>query len=220
MRRLDNFQEKNDTVIIAGPGNITGQTFISNKNNLSGIRIFIFNPKLGGKEEYKIKIISGKSQTIREEKVTESNLGWGQLFRYDFDPVSNSKNKTYKIEVEYAGSANINKDDLIKLNIDLKNGKIGESVNPETRNKLQKNYPGIAYSYTDEYKNGSAYLNNEKLNGDFVFQTYYSVKPAEFLSDTISGLRLKFAGDPYFILFYFLVIAGLSALVTRRNQTG
>src|SRR4030067_2597139 len=94
MRRLDSFQEKNDTNLFIGPGNSLKQTFTAGKDVLAGIRLLVFNPRLGGRAKYKLTLTDEGNNLIWQDLISESNFGWGEGFRYDFKGIANSKNKT------------------------------------------------------------------------------------------------------------------------------
>src|SRR3989344_151005 len=101
MRFLDSFQEGNDTSLYVGPGNTISQTFRTSYNNLSGVRLFVFNPRLGGKKTYILELTDESNNQIRQDTISESNLGWEMQLRYDFRPVDSSKNKNFIIKITY-----------------------------------------------------------------------------------------------------------------------
>src|SRR3989338_2589047 len=101
MRRIDSFQEKQDTTLFIGPGNTLKQTFTVNNDGLAGIRLVVYNPKLGGKSKYKLSLSDENERIIWQDSISESNLGWAEEFRYDFKAIPRSKNKTFTFTVSY-----------------------------------------------------------------------------------------------------------------------
>ena len=81
---------------------------------------------------------------------------------------------------------------------------------------VQKNYMSLAYSYKDNYKNGATFLNEKKLAGDLVFQTYYSTNISGFIKNSLSGLLDKFKGDAGFFIFYFILLIVLTGILVKR----
>ena len=103
MRRLNLFQEIYDNHVFIGPGNVFAQSFISDFDNLAGVRFPIFNPNLGGKQLYLIRISDANNNVLRQEAVSESNLGWGGDFRYDFPAIPEAKKKTFILSISFSG---------------------------------------------------------------------------------------------------------------------
>ena len=70
MQRIDRFQETNDTRLNVSAGNTLTQSFIASKNNFSGIRVVVYNPKLGGAGSYLFSISDGQNVTVKELAVS------------------------------------------------------------------------------------------------------------------------------------------------------
>lgn len=222
MRRIDSFQEKSETVLIAGPGNSISQSFYSFHDNFAGIRILVFNPDLGGKQNYKIQIENDQKEIIREEIITGFNLGWNFELRYDFAPITGSKNKYYKFLLSTDSENEFEKDSLTLLN----NNKLGlqdiDSKLMEKLDPIHKSYTAIAYTRTDNYKNGETYLSGFKLPGDLVFKTYYSINIKKYPIDAYNDFTTKMKADGGFFVFFTILLICLILLlfwsVKNRNS--
>lgn len=216
MRRLDIFQKKADTALFVGPNNTLIQSFTPTKDNIAGIRFPVFNPKLGGQKSYQIVILDDKNQSLRQEIVKESNLGWGQTFRYDFSPVQNSKDKQFKFMIMYLEEDTQNSEILTKINTSRIESLNLSSISSDIIDSIQKNYISISYSRTDNYGKGAAILNDQLLKGDLVFEAYYQTNMEGFIKDSIIDFVGRGRQDLSFFIFYFLLVFTLSILLFYR----
>lgn len=215
MRRLDIFQENHGNSLIVGPGNTISQTFIPTKNNLAGVRIPVSNPKLGATDEYQMSIVY-ENNILREQTITGANLGWQTTLRYDFPLISDSAGKIYTLSFSYLGKNSADEDILTKINTGFWDTQKPDEKTTEIIENTQKNYVHVAYSKSDEYKNGQAMLNNQSLTGDLSFETYYQVVGISYFKDTVNDLKLRSVKDPLFFIFYFLFIGSIIGLLIFR----
>jgi hypothetical protein len=215
MRRLDQFQDIKNTQLLIGPGNALKQEIFSTKNNFAGIRLLVYNPNLGGNQSYKVSILDYKGNIIREQTVTESNLSWGSMFRFDFQPISDSLKKKYYIEIQYLGKNEKDQELISKININALNLST-EKIPIELVDNYMKKYISIAYSDTDTYQAGQTFLNESKLNGDLVFQTSYQTGPIGYIKDCFFDFTKRASRDPIFFIIYIFLIMTLLIVLMKR----
>lgn len=216
MRRLNLFQEHYDNNLFVGPDNILSQSFIPTFDNLAGVRFPIFNPRLGGKENYKVAILDESNNVLRQETVSESNLGWGGDFRYDFLPIVKAKNRKFFFSVSFIGDSV--EDGKILHDVNLSRSGRADSLIIDSSKfaDLGKKYITVLYTEDDKYPAGYATLNELNLSGDLVFQTYYQVTHVEFVRDSLTDFISRTGQDTGFFIFYILILCSLSALLIRQ----
>lgn len=217
MRRLDTFQNKSDTPLIVGPGNSISQSFMPLHNNLAGIRIIVLNPKLGGNASYVLTVSDENNNTIRQEYIKESNLGWQQIFRYDFVPINDSANKKFLYSISYLGENN--ERDLIYIFNLHRLGKPAKFLTIDESDRIEKSYVGIGYSASSSYDKGVAFIRSEQLEGDIAFQLYYQTTFTGFMKDSLNDFfgRLKY--DSSFFTFYLLLLLSLIVVLIYRLRS-
>ena|SRR3990167_4664073 len=221
MRRLDSFQERTDTAIFAGAGNIISQTFRARNDGLAGIRLVVYNPRLGGQGKYQLILKDEKNRVIWQDFISESSLGWGEEFRYDFLKIEKSKGNIYNLSVKWAEDGKETSDGSM---LDLVNSyNLEEAVIPESMatdaDFVQKKYLSLAYLRRDNYPEGSAFLNNRRLEGDLAFKTYYQTNLSGFIKGTFSDLKQKAVSDRGFFVFFFLLLVFLLLLLKKHQRT-
>jgi hypothetical protein len=215
MRRLDQFQEVNDTTLVVGGNSTVSQTVTPTRNNFSAVRLYVFNPNLGGKALYTISILDEYKNIIRTSKISESNLGWAYSYRYDFIPIPDSKNKTLTVIISYDGSQIDQILPIEELNKE-KTKVTSSTLSAKLKDEIQKKFIGLAYANGDNFPGGSAYAGTTKLPGDLVFQTYYSTSLSAFISDSLNDFKMRLIQDKSFLLFYILLMFVLVTVLTLR----
>lgn len=217
MRLLDQIQQQKDTKLLIGPENTISQTFVSKYDNLAGIRILFYNFNLGGNKIYQISI-SDNNSTLRQETVTESNIGWEMLFRYDFDPIINSSGKIYSVNIssleqDKSAISLIQKFNLHRAKINL--SQENDSGNPEVNNQERK-FLNVAYNNEDAYPSGNAKLQSINLPGDIVFETYYTNTPLKMAQNVLNQSFTHFFADKTFSIFYIVFIFALTIVTLKQ----
>lgn len=101
-----NQQSENHTVYFYGNQNYT-QNFTSPKENLNSLSLRMKNTSLGNKEPVTFSIYSA-SQKITQLKLNGSNIGDGGWVRFSFDKISDSKNRTFRLELSSLTSTPVN----------------------------------------------------------------------------------------------------------------
>lgn len=215
MRKLDIFQEKSDTYLYVASGNELSQTFVSSENNLAGIRFPVFNPRLGGHESYLLKILDDRGNILRSEVISESNMSWGGDFRFDFAPIKGSRSKKFAFSISYTGENSEDGESVLTLNQE-RIGIWGKYADKEKSAEIAKRYITLLYSKDDVYTGGNAYLNNDGISGDFVFQTYNQMDIKSYFSSTIAETVKKLKSDQYFLLSYFSLMLLIASVILFR----
>lgn len=212
MRRLDIFQEKNDTHLFVASNNALSQSFISSKDNLAGVRFPVYNPRLGGKEVYLVTISDENHNLLRKETFSESNLAWGGDLRYDFAPIALSENRQFFLTVSFIGE---NKEDgsiILSINQE-KSGMAFEKSKEKKLGDLDKKYITLLYTKNDNYSGGAGFLNSDRLPGDLVFSTYNQVDLRSYIpiltNDIVQRIRqdkISLFGYCFLMLFILVVV--------------
>lgn len=215
MQRLDRFQETNDTKLNVSTGNMLTQSFALSKNNFTGIRVVVYNPKLGGQGSYLFTISDEQNIVVKELTVSESNMGWGEQLRFDFAPINDSAGKSYVFSI--VSQQKDLKD--MPLITDMNNSKAlntGKKFTEGQIDLVEKNYIALAYGVNDYFKNGTASLNSTPLPGDLVFQTYYRTSAPQFIRDSLISFAGRMIQDSGFLIFYFLTLSMLIVCIVTR----
>ena len=224
MRFIDQFQGKNDQILLVGEANSIGQTFISEKSNLSGIRLYLSNPKLGGSNLFLITIAKN-NQIVRQETFSESNVGWDMTFRFDFEPIISNPRDKFRLNISTLDSDRQDISDLTLVNLNRsalrQNSK--NYLSNMRQSELDSKYLHVTYSLKDAYSKGSAVLENSDLPGDIVFETYYSTDIKTATANLAGNTITRLKADSSFSIFYLLMLlifllAGI--VVALRNLEG
>ncbi|OGG32156.1 hypothetical protein A3I51_00405 [Candidatus Gottesmanbacteria bacterium RIFCSPLOWO2_02_FULL_38_8] len=218
MRRIDSFQEKQDTTLFIGPGNTLKQTFLARADGLAGIRLAVYNPKLGGTSKYKLTLSNEANQIIWQDYILEANLGWAEEFRYDFEAVPESENKLFSLKVSYAEENDNSESDREVLSL-VNSYNLEEASIPKESGDIsslvQKNYLSLGYGRGDNYADGAAFLEGRQLKGDLVFKTYYKTTLSTFIKDSGVQFFSRIRQDVSFFTFYFIMLFSLIYLLVR-----
>ena len=215
MQRIDRFQETNDTRLSVSAGNTLTQSFTVSKNNFTGIRVVVYNPKLGGAGSYLFSISDDQNVTVKELTVSESNMGWGEQFRFDFAPIHDSAGKSYALSI--VSQQKDLKDVLLITDMNTSKAlNTGQKFTEEQIDLVEKNYIALAYGANDYYKDGTASLNSTPLPGDLVFQTYYRTSAPQFIRDSLISFAGRMSQDSGFLIFYLLTLSLLIACIVAR----
>ena len=209
MRFVDQYQGKHDVKLLVGPGNGLSQSFISEQNNLAGIRLFVFNAKLGGKKEYLISI-SKNNEILRQQTFSESNVGWEMVFRYVFDPIESQVNDKFILNIDSRDSDVTDVPKLTMINqsrTDLNKINLIENLSSNQVDEIDAKHLQITYSKKNLYAKGSARLNDTELPGDLVFETYYVTNPSTAIRHAVGNTLSRMQVDRSFFFFYFLLLA-------------
>lgn len=215
MRKLDIFQEISEKHLYVAPGNELSQTFVSTEDKLAGIRFPVYNPRLGGNESYLLNILDDRSNILRTEVISESNLSWGGDLRFDFAPINGSRGKKFAFSISYIGGNKEDGESVLLLNQD-RIGIPGEHTDKERSAVIEKKYITLLYSNENAYTGGNAYLNKDRLSGDLVFQTYNQMDIKSYFSSTMDDTIIKLKGDQYFLISYFSLMILIASIIILR----
>lgn len=220
MRRLDSYQEIANNKLIVGPNNCIGQSFSTKRNNIAGIRMLLYNFRLGGKTEYLLSVKDDQNNILQKLTVSESNVGWEYTLRYDFPAVitSNSKNYKFSLCLKDEDSDAFRKDGPVVSKLNLKTVENDPTlfVDPKLQDQVPKRYFSAAYNRSDLYEGGSAYINDQKISGDLHFQIYYQTTLKEFIKDSLADFSKHVSYDSSFFLFYLIFIFILMISIIKR----
>lgn len=72
------------------------QEFTSFRSNLIGIAMTVKNPNLKNKKDVFLHVYDENSEVLRETKLNGANIEDGNFVKFLFNPISDSKDKTYK----------------------------------------------------------------------------------------------------------------------------
>lgn len=81
------------------------QSFTSTDNNLAAIGTSLGNPNLMNKKEIIFDLTDLKGNLVRQVKINGMNVPDGSFFKFNFDPIADSKDKKYVFTISspYAG---------------------------------------------------------------------------------------------------------------------
>lgn len=216
MKELRFYQPFSDTSVFAGASIELRQTFTSTSDNISSLKIRPFNPLLGGSQIYRLALIDEKNKAVRSIDISESNMGWGNLLRWDFSPLPSTQGKQFTLLI-ISGKANPDTAILSSINENrLAGTKIPYTV--EEFNPVQKSYTSFSYSTTDHFPAGNLQVNGRIYPGDLEFYVYQEVNPLVFLKDITYEFPTKIKGDPIFFSFYFILLCLLSYAILRLKR--
>ena len=74
---------------------VLSQSFISEKDNLSGIGVSIKNPNFANKKEARVNIYDGEEKLIRTVALNGQNIADGKFVKILFEPILDSKGKEF-----------------------------------------------------------------------------------------------------------------------------
>lgn len=214
MNRVDNLQHESDAGwFIAGEAN-AAQSFVAHYNGLSTFRFAVNNPALGGSKRYVAQILNAQKEVLREMQYTQSNFGWGSLVPFDFVPITGSQGKTFYFKLRF--------NDVSSAEEGFTLNQLAHKISPtdpETLANLEKNHSKIIFVSTDRYPEGELWLNDQKVAGDLLFETYY--RPGslvQFARDSLNDVTRKLAGDPQFLIIYTSVLVAIFFAIVRLRQ--
>lgn len=195
LERLDVFQEHfggEEALLDLKDGQYIGQTFKARHNNLSMIQ---FLETVDSKFKNKDKLVfylraysdekkMGEDKELVKLEFSGANVGTHRKLQLKFPPISNSQNKNYYFYLENLGD-------------------------PEFLDFANDSVIKIGYSKEDHYEDGEFIYNDEWLEGDLAFRTFYQVPPHKIIFDIGRDFFARFWQDKTFLSFYFLVIGAL-----------
>ena len=74
---------------------VLSQSFISGKDNLSGIGVSIKNPNFANKKEARVNIYDDEEKLIRTVALNGQNIADGKFVKIIFEPIPSSKDKKF-----------------------------------------------------------------------------------------------------------------------------
>jgi len=220
MQRLDSFQSYGSSVIYVGNRNTITQTVVPQHDGLVGVRFQVYNPNLGGPRNYFLKILDESGSSLRLMPVTESNLGWGDEFRFDFPPIYPSRGRPFIFEFssfqsESAGDV-ADGSLLLKSNENQLWNRDITKLEATKSDTVKKTSIGVAYDPVNRYSDGTGLLNNRPFSGDLKFELYYSVSAGGFLRDSAGDFFRRTEQSRGFFIVYGLIFVFLILMVVIR----
>jgi len=158
---------------------VLSQSFISLKDNLSGIGISIKNPNFANKKNTYVNIYDENHQSLRSVVLNGQNIADGKFVKIMFAPINNSSGKKYSWTIASAESIF---DDALEV-------------------FLTKDKPSwsLDFKVNDE-------LDNETLS---YITLHKVTKPTEVINRVLSGGVNKLLGDITFFTIYSMLILSL-----------
>ena len=98
-RVLDQSQDgqKNEIWIYQDHG--VGFPVVPNNDGLNTIKVFIKNPYLRNKDPFEFSLLDKNENIVRKISINGSNIGDGELVRFQFDPIADSGENRYTIHL-------------------------------------------------------------------------------------------------------------------------
>ena len=215
MRLLDSFQDREETTLLIGPNQALKQSLVVEHNNFAGLRLRLYNPKLGSTDPYLLKIWQQDGVMVLEQLLSGMNIGWGDWVRVDFAPVVSSAGKTFTFSLQAVIEASAEAalvDDFNMRKIDL-----NYQSDIKTREQdLTASWVSIGYSRENEFANGSAWMGNTELSGDLLFQAYYQAGVGQVPKEVVGNIVTKLKLDLGFVFQYGVCLGIIVWLISRR----
>lgn len=188
MNRLDNHQPLTSSKLIIHPSDVIAQTFDSHHDLLNIVSICLRNN--GNLDQpLTFNLYENTTNKIRTIKFSSSNISASDCTRFQFEPIKDSQNKQYRAEIIYNPAVGI----------------------PSPYNTLS-----IETHSGDEFMSGTASVNSQPLPLDFHFKTYYFQTIHDAIQSTLTSYPSRIRGDISFMVFWLMLIIGVSALCLRK----
>lgn len=163
---------------------VLSQSFISEKDNLSGIGVSIKNPNFANKKEARVNIYDGEEKLIRTIVLNGQNIADGKFVKILFEPISGSKDKKFSWVISSPES--VFED---ALEIFLTNDSPSWSLDLKVSNQLEDG--------------GLSYVTLHKV-----------VNSTEVLGMILSGGINNLVQDkPFFITYALFIVTSIGALI-------
>lgn len=154
------------------------QSFKSHHNQLNIVSICIRNPhRILEPLQFNLYEATPSSQPVRSFNFSSGNIDNQDCTRFQFEPISHSQNKFYFAEIK--------------------------------RLKPNSKKPSSLYveAYVDnDYLEGTAYRDNQPLNKDLHFKTFYRQPFFQALIQAVHNFSYRIIQDPIFFIFYFFLL--------------
>lgn len=162
------------------------QSFLSQQDNLSGIGMSIKNPNYINKKDIIIQIYDQDNQMIRNVSLNGAKISDGQLIKFKFDPIKDSKDKIYKFTLLAPQEGEQTKSLEVFLTYEIPNWSEG------------------------------LYINNNLADSSISFVTYHHIEnPLSNIFNIYTKWWYKLSGDLPFLIAYLVIFIGLAALLTK-----
>ncbi len=217
MRRLDVVSPFGSETLYVGPGNSLSQSFVPSHDGLFSFRFVVLNPALGGAKRYHLQILDKEKTLLREMSVTQSNLSWGLPIRFDFTPISKSKNQKFYFAIKSPDENKLEEQGVRNFN-EQKLGSSSAEIKPDVREVIEKTQIQLTYSKQDVYPLGELFYNDLATYGDLNFETYYTGSVPRLLADTAVDFGKKMTSDPLFFVAYLGLLIGLGMVIIRSYR--
>jgi hypothetical protein len=99
-------------------GNLKSTEIVPNHNNFNIVILQLKNPGITNSEDFVFRIYSSTGEILRSINFNGKNIGDPGDLRFQFDPITDSGGKTYKVEVTRANSGS---EGAVKVNVDSNN---------------------------------------------------------------------------------------------------
>lgn len=164
----------------------TSQSFLSYENDLSGIGISIKNPNLQNQKDIILQIYDQDNQLIRNVSINGSKIHDGQLVKFKFDPIKDSKDRVFKFTLQAPQEGEQTKSLEVFLTYEIPNWSRG------------------------------LYINNNLSDASISFVTYHHIEsPLLNIFNIYTKWWYKLSGDLPFLISYLTIFIGLMVLLTR-----
>ena len=162
------------------------QLFLSQEDGLSGIGMSIKNPNDINKKDIIIQIYDQDNQMIRNVSLNGAKISDGQLVKFKFDPIQDSKDKLYKFTLQAPQEGEQTKSLEVFLTYEIPSWSKG------------------------------LYINNNLTDSSISFVTYHHIEnPLSNIFNIYTKWWYKLSGDLPFLIAYLVIFIGLAVLLTK-----
>ncbi len=192
--RLDNHQPLTSHKLYFTKVNDLSQTFLSRRENLNIVSICLRNPDRT-LIPLQFELTDEEGVTVRSLNFTGGNIDNSDCTKFQFEPVSDSKGKTYTAHI------------VVQLD---------DSLEPRTAEGLRSGLYAEAHGGGD-YLAGVAMLDGVATDYDLHFKTHYRQDIREILKESLSSLGSRLTADPLFMFIYLIVLAWVVIKIWRTK---
>lgn len=192
--RLDNHQPLQSSKLTFTKSSRIGQTFSSHRDNLNMVYICVRN---SGRSliPLRFELKSDEGKVLRTLDFTGGNIDNDDCTRFQFEPVADSKNKTYEADI------------VAQLDSKLEPAEVA----------LLRNGVYIESHGGGDYKDGVAMVDGQPTQLDLHFKTLYSQPLKDVIKEAWQGLIARLTMDPIFMSIYLSLLIFLILKLKRAN---
>ncbi len=191
LNRIDVHQPRTNFKLNYGQATTISQSFISHYNSLDIVSICVRNPRrILEPLQFNLYEATTSSQPVRTLLFSSGNINNQDCTRFQFQPISNSRNKFYVAEIKRL------------------------KPNPKKPTSLY-----VETYDDDDYQEGTAYRDQQLVRKDLHFKTFYRQPLFQALTQAAHNFFNRITQDPVFFIFYLFLLGFIvKQLINSKNH--